>query len=103
MDKKKLLLSGLTVAGFLAAAGLSGLTFAGDETVPPATGDQKTEGKKGSCSGGSCGAMKDKDKKEAQGTAEAKGKEGSCNGMKDEGKTTDEKEEGKKGSCTAMK
>lgn len=102
MDKKKLFISGLTVAGFLAATSLSGLLFAEEETTPPATEGQKVEGKKGSCAGGSCGAMHDKDKKEAGDKAKAEAKEGSCSGMKDEGKA-DEKESGKKGSCTAMK
>lgn len=102
MNKKKLLISGLTVAGFLAASVLPLSSFAGDETTP-AKEDQKVEGKKGSCAGGSCGAMKEKGEKEEK---EAKGKKkGSCSGMKDEGEKKEEgkKEEGKKGSCTAMK
>lgn len=102
MDKKKLLVSALTVAGFLAtsyAAKTGSLAFAGDK---PAQGSEakKEEGKKmkqGSCSGGSCGAAKDKKKEEAK-----EGKEGSCGGMKDKGKT-DKKESGKQGSCTAKK
>ena len=67
MDKKKLI-SSLTLAGFLAATfapGIGSLAFAGDD---PAKQEKKEEkGKEGSCAGGSCGAMKDEDKKGAEG------------------------------------
>ncbi len=99
MDQKKLLISGLTLAGFLAMSSLTPLgsvSFAEDQ-VPPTKETQKTTGdKKGSCGAGSCGTTKDvkkEDKKE-----EAKMKEGSCSGTKDKAKESD-----KKGSCTAMK
>lgn len=81
MDKKKLLISGLTVAGFLASGTLSHLSFAGEEAKEA----KKVEGKKGSCAGGSCGAMHDKDKKEPE-TKTTKAKEGSCSGIKDKEK-----------------
>ncbi|MBI2337152.1 MAG: hypothetical protein HYU97_10390 [Deltaproteobacteria bacterium] len=104
MDKKKLLISGLTLAGFLAMSSLTPLgsvSFAEDQ-VPPAKETQKsTDMKSGSCGAGSCGATKDTKKKEDK-KEEAKMKEGSCSGTKDKAKEGDKKED-KHGSCTAMK
>lgn len=100
MDKKKFLISGLTVAGFLAMSltpKTASFAIAADETVKQ---ENKEMGKKGSCGAGSCGAMKDK---KAESKPESKA--GSCSGMKEKkkGDKEAEKKEGKQGSCSAMK
>lgn len=96
-SKKSKLLSGLTVAGFLAAsvAAPSGV-FAnpknadGDDKPKTEETTKDKDMKKGSCSGaGGCGAMKDEKKDEKK---EEK-KKGSCSGAGGCGATKDDKKD----------
>ena len=65
MDKKKLLISGLTVAGFLATNLAAKTSWVLAEE--PTKQEKMEEGKQGACAPGACGAMMEKSEKKEGG------------------------------------